>query len=737
MTSRAAAGRRLGPCVLVEEIGRGGSAVVFRARHEALERDVAVKVITGQLGPLASDATFLHRFRQEAQLVSRLAHPHILALLESGQTDADDPIPEAAYLVGEYMPGGNLSTYLEAQRERLEMRARCKLAVAVAEQIGAALDHAHARDVLHRDLKPSNILLDGAGRFVLSDFGLARVLQAGASLHLTATGLVAGTPAYMAPEQALGEPAEPATDLYGLAVVLYEIVVGRVPFDAETPLATMLAHVHQPPPQPRRITPDVPRAVEVVLLHALSKGRDERYGSGYELGRALRAAVSAAFGEASLDRTPSSVQPAVAAALHRPSRRARERAPALAARRPRRRIGRALRLAALGTGALATVAAMGVGGAAVALGPGRLKLAGFAERFVSSTMGPTWTEAAPRDGAKNEPLQTRIVVRFSHEMDQASVQEAFSMRPEVPVRFEWDGRLLTVQPEQDLEPSVQYVVNLDSRRAFDVEGRPLTTPLQRRFTTVTIPEPPAPAPAPNVAGIPFLPLFQPQPQPTPAPQPAPTVAPTARSAVPTTAPRVESTPPAPIFAPPTVAPQPPDTSLVAGLVITAEEAEAELLAAESTPVPPPTPTTAAVSLVNVPLPQPTATATSVSRPQPTPTLGVNGTTNPAGSPSAGVLTATATPNRATAPTPSPAGTAAGTPSSGVAQSSATAGTSGATASATSGVQPSPHASGGATATAGTGSATVAPTSAVPTSTLVPSPTAGATSAPGTPVNQPR
>src|SRR5206468_3673909 len=120
---------------------------------------------------------------------------------------------------------GNLSTYLESQRDTLDLRARCRLAVSVAEQIGAALDHAHARDVLHRDLKPSNILLDGHGRFVLSDFGLARVLQTGASLHLTATGLVAGTPAYMAPEQALGEPAEPATDFYGLAVVLYEIVV--------------------------------------------------------------------------------------------------------------------------------------------------------------------------------------------------------------------------------------------------------------------------------------------------------------------------------------------------------------------------------------------------------------------------------------------------------------------------------------------------------------------------------
>src|SRR5215217_8117605 len=114
MSLRAAAGRKLGPCLLLEEIGRGGSAVVFRARHNHLERDVAVKVIGGQLGPLAADPLFLARFRQEADLVSRLSHPHILPLLESGQTGPDDEVPEAAYLVGEFMSGGNLATFLEA-----------------------------------------------------------------------------------------------------------------------------------------------------------------------------------------------------------------------------------------------------------------------------------------------------------------------------------------------------------------------------------------------------------------------------------------------------------------------------------------------------------------------------------------------------------------------------------------------------------------------------------------------
>src|SRR5688572_3130969 len=366
---RAAAGKTLGPCLLQEEIGRGGSSIVFRAQHALLDRPVAVKVIAGPYGPLAADTSFLARFRQESELVSRLSHPHILSILDSGQTGPEDEIPDAAFLATEYMPGGNLAGYLATHADALDQKERCRLAVRVAEQIGAALDHAHSHDILHRDLKPSNILIDAEPqRFVLGDFGLARLLQTGASLHLTATGLVAGTPAYMAPEQALGEPAEPATDLYGLAVVLYEIVVGRVPFDAETPLATMLAHVHQPPPLPRRLSPGVPRAVEVVLVHAPAKARDERYGTGYELARALRSAVTAAYGADALEPPPHTIQPVVELSAQRRSGGRKERVP-VAARRPRRLFGtgrtrRFLRRAAIAGGASLLLFSMVLGSAA-------------------------------------------------------------------------------------------------------------------------------------------------------------------------------------------------------------------------------------------------------------------------------------------------------------------------------------------------------------------------------------
>ncbi|HEV2123719.1 MAG TPA: protein kinase, partial [Chloroflexota bacterium] len=457
MWQRVVSGRRIGSYELKEEIGRGGSAVVFRALHANLGHAVAIKIIAAGF---ASDATFQERFRQEADLISRLDHPNILRVLDSGETSGEDPLlfSAFAYLVTEYMPGGSLAQEIKRERSR---RQRCVLALTVAKHIGAALDYAHGSGVLHRDIKPSNVFVDGDGRFVLGDFGLARALQSSeASLHLTATGLVAGTPAYMAPEQALGEPADSRTDLYGLAVVLYQIITGRVPFEAETPLATMLAHVHQPPPSPREVAPKTPLAVEAVLLRALAKARDERYGSGNELTRALRAAVLAAYGPASVDdavepdayhSTPAT---ASAALLHFPSSKA-----GMAARRPRspRRLPKAARLLLVGVGALATFSSVGAGAAAYVLGPGRAPVAAFAERFALSSTEPTWTDAWPKQGAVNQSLQTSISIRFSHDMDRESVESAITLSPDVPVSFSWDRRALTLTPLEEMREGTEYV----------------------------------------------------------------------------------------------------------------------------------------------------------------------------------------------------------------------------------------------------------------------------------------
>ncbi|HEX2185034.1 MAG TPA: serine/threonine-protein kinase, partial [Chloroflexota bacterium] len=175
MWQRVAPGQRIGPYELKEELGHGGSAVVYKAFHRSRKRYVALKLIAAGY---AADETFRARFRREAELFARLRHPHVLQVIESGDTGrGDSGVPGGlAYLVTEYMAGGNLADQLRQERTPKE---RALLALAVAEQIGSALDWAHAADVLHRDAKPSNILIAADGRLVLGDFGLARALGHG------------------------------------------------------------------------------------------------------------------------------------------------------------------------------------------------------------------------------------------------------------------------------------------------------------------------------------------------------------------------------------------------------------------------------------------------------------------------------------------------------------------------------------------------------------------------------
>jgi hypothetical protein len=572
----AAPGRHIGPYRLIERIGRGGSAVVYKAFDTARRREVAVKVISAAH---TADETFLARFRQEAQLVARLRHPHILEILDSAQQApqaglGDDGADGAAYLVTEFMAGGSLADRLAAPRE---IRERCQLAVDVAQQIGAALDWAHAKGVLHRDVKPSNVLVHADGRYVLGDFGLARVLQPGASLHLTLSGLVAGTPAYMAPEQAMGEPADARTDVYGLAVVLFEIVCGQVPFRAETPMAVMLAHVHQPPPRAGAVDAAVPREIEAVLDRALSKARDSRYQSGSELARALRAAVVARFGESAIG---TGVLPAVAATSAARTNGERVAGPgtergrplARAARRPRARSAnwpRVRRWAALTAGTASVVALTMAGTAGLALGPGRTRLAGFLAPLVEDTSAPLVKEALPRSGTRDLQLRPSVSVRFSHAMDQQSVRDALQIEPYAPLDFAWDGQLLVVTAQEDLKPGATYQVTIGSD-ARDLEGRPLADPLQIRFTTRGAAEPPR-APGQVVAAPPVASATPtPRPPPAPAGQRPPAQPTAARGAASstgngTTAQGAGVAPPT-RYAPPTVGPMGPDESLVAGLL---------------------------------------------------------------------------------------------------------------------------------------------------------------------------
>jgi serine/threonine-protein kinase len=255
-----ARGTTIGSYQVVDLIGRGGMAEVYRAFHPKLSMYRAIKVV---LPLIAEEEGFAERFQQEAVAMARLRHPHILEVIDFGEQEG------MAYLVTEYIDGGSLA-------ERAGIQVPVEETAQLLAPIAAALDYAHTQSVLHRDVKPSNILLDRKTvRPVLSDFGIAKLTDSGQ--HMTRTGAVIGTPAYQAPEQASGLPAIAATDQYALAVVAYELLTGRVPFKADTPLATLLAHLVQPLPAPRLHNPSLPEAVDAVLERGLAKRPEDRY----------------------------------------------------------------------------------------------------------------------------------------------------------------------------------------------------------------------------------------------------------------------------------------------------------------------------------------------------------------------------------------------------------------------------------------------------------------------------
>ncbi len=261
-------GSTFGPYRIVGPLGRGGMATVYRAHDPALDRHVALKVLPAEF---LHDPTFAERFRQEARVAARLEHPHVVPIHGFG---IDEGRPWMALRL---LGGGSL-----ADRLRKGPLAPAEVARILAE-IASALDAAHARGIVHRDLKPANILLDENGRAYLADFGIARVLEG--SAVATATGMVQGTPAYMAPEQAMGTKAEPPADVYALGVVAFECLTGRVPYTGQTPVAVLMKHVSDPVPEPR--PGEVPQAVTPVLRRCLAKNPGERWPSAQAFTEAL------------------------------------------------------------------------------------------------------------------------------------------------------------------------------------------------------------------------------------------------------------------------------------------------------------------------------------------------------------------------------------------------------------------------------------------------------------------
>ena len=266
-------GTVLGRYRMLERAGLGGMSEVWKAEDETLKRTVAIKVI---LGPVAQDPTFRERFLREARLVAGLEHPNVLPVYDYGSSTVDGE--DVSYLVMPLVAGGSL-------KGRISGPIPPSLAVAWLAAIASALDHAHAKGILHRDIKPANVLMDSQGRPLLADFGLAR--SSDATSGLTATGTVMGTPLYMAPEQATGGALDGRADEYALAVVAFELLSGRVPFIADSPLAVLHQQVTAPPPPLSTVLPGSPAAADAVLAKALAKKAEERYGTCGAFVRAL------------------------------------------------------------------------------------------------------------------------------------------------------------------------------------------------------------------------------------------------------------------------------------------------------------------------------------------------------------------------------------------------------------------------------------------------------------------
>ncbi len=248
-------------------------ATVYKAYHAALDRYVAIKVLPEFF---AEDEEYRERFHQEAMSVARLRHPNILSVYDFGHERG------IAYLVLELISGGTLA-------DRLGTRIDIHDTVAMLKPIADALDHAHRNGVLHRDIKPSNILLHRDGTPVLADFGLAKL--AASVRRLTASGIVMGTPEYMSPEQAAGDPIGPPSDLYAFAIVAYEMLTGRVPFEADTPAAVLLSHLNKAMPAMHELRGELSRHAEDALRRALAKSPSERFQTATEFVAALTPAA--------------------------------------------------------------------------------------------------------------------------------------------------------------------------------------------------------------------------------------------------------------------------------------------------------------------------------------------------------------------------------------------------------------------------------------------------------------
>ena len=264
---------KIGYYEIKSELGRGGMATVYRGYDPRFEREVAVKVLPPEM--LHADPQFRLRFQREAKIIARLEHPSIVPVYDVGEEN------NQLYFVMRFMGGGSLAGRI---RERVY---RVEEAVRLLGQVAPGVDEAHAKGIVHRDLKPSNILFDNQNVPYISDFGIAKLTQA-ESANVTGSAVI-GTPAYMAPEQALGSDVDGRADVYALGVILYEMLTGKQPYQADTPMGLAIKHVTDPVPHILNVKPDLPAWIETIVATAMAKDRNDRFSTAGEMLETMQA----------------------------------------------------------------------------------------------------------------------------------------------------------------------------------------------------------------------------------------------------------------------------------------------------------------------------------------------------------------------------------------------------------------------------------------------------------------
>ncbi|MBI5303266.1 MAG: protein kinase [Chloroflexi bacterium] len=291
-----APGEQLGVYRVIEPLGQGGMATVYKAYHPALDRYVAIKILHPAF---KEDKNFIARFEREARIVAKLDHPNIVPVFDYAQHDG------MPYLVMRYVEGKTLKAILRETNAALPVER----VLAFIRPVAEGLTYAHIQGVLHRDIKPSNIMRANDGHIYLTDFGLARIAQSGESTM--SQDMVIGTPQYISPEQAQGAPVSERTDIYSLGVVLFEMLTGRVPFTADTPYAVIHDHIYTALPMPTAINPALAPEIERVLLKALAKDPAARYTSAGDLFVALETCARVSPAPTTLTPPPQPVAPLI------------------------------------------------------------------------------------------------------------------------------------------------------------------------------------------------------------------------------------------------------------------------------------------------------------------------------------------------------------------------------------------------------------------------------------------